>query len=92
MHPQSDAILDSKTGEVLVYSELLKGNRIVMSPGYTMHPQSGLLLSKDGNTIDLVELLTDVGTPTDLSSYYTKSEVDDKISNIQNVIMENVEG
>ena len=48
MHPKSDAIYDPKTGEILKYSELLKGNKDVMPSGYPMHPQSGTLLAYDG--------------------------------------------
>lgn len=57
-----------------------------------MHPQSGLLLSKEGNTIDLVELLQQISSNTsvDFSNYYTKDEVNIKIENMQNIIMENV--
>lgn len=62
LHPKSDAIIDTKTGEVLIYSELLKGNRVLMPSGYRMSPQSGTLLSKDGARIDLVELLLNAGS------------------------------
>ena len=52
MHPKSDAIYDPKTGEILKYSELLKGNKVVMPSGYSMHPQSGTLLAYDGTALD----------------------------------------
>ena len=61
MHPKSDAIYDPKTGEILKYSELLKGNKGVMPSGYSMHPQSGTLLAHDGTELDLVELLLGSG-------------------------------
>lgn len=61
MHPKSDAIYDPKTGEILKYSELLKGNKVVMPSGYSMHPQSGTLLAHDGTELDLVELLLGSG-------------------------------
>lgn len=66
MHPKSDAIYDPKTGEILKYSELLKGNKVVMPSGYSMHPQSGTLLAHDGTELDLVELLlgSGGGSPT----------------------------
>ena len=61
MHPKSDAIYDPKTGEILKYSELLKGNKVVMPSGYSMHPQAGTLLAYDGTELDLVELLLGSG-------------------------------
>lgn len=62
MHPQSNAIIDVKTGKVLKYSELLKGKRVAMPSGYSMHPQAGTLLSYDGTELDLVELLLTRGS------------------------------
>ena len=66
MHPKCDAIYDPKTGEILKYSELLKGNKVVMPSGYSMHPQPGTLLAYDGTELDLVELLlgSGGGSPT----------------------------
>lgn len=70
MHPKSDAIYDPKTGEILKYSELLKGNKVVMPSGYSMHPQSGTLLAHDGTELDLVELLLGSGgsSPTNVNA------------------------
>ena len=70
MHPKSDAIYDPKTGEILKYSELLKGNKVVMPSGYSMHPQSGTLLAYDGTELDLVELLlgSGGGSPTNVNA------------------------
>lgn len=70
MHPKSDAIYDPKTGEILKYSELLKGNKVVMPSGYSMHPQSGTLLAHDGTELDLVELLLGSGgsNPTNVNA------------------------
>lgn len=70
MHPKSDAIYDPKTGEILKYSELLKGNKVVMPSGYSMHPQSGTLLAYDGTELDLVELLLGSGgsSPTNVNA------------------------
>ena len=71
MHPKSDAIYDPKTGEILKYSELLKGNKVVMPSGYSMHPQPGTLLAHDGTELDLVELLlgSGGGSPTNEKCY-----------------------
>ena len=70
MHPKSDAIYDPKTGGILKYSELLKGNKVVMPSGYSMHPQSGTLLAHDGTELDLVELLlgSGGGSPTNVNA------------------------
>ena len=70
MHPKSDAIYDPKTGGILKYSELLKGNKVVMPSGYSMHPQSGTLLAHDGTELDLVELLLGSGgsNPTNVNA------------------------
>lgn len=57
MQPGSDAILDPVSGKILVYSELLKGNAVIMEKGYPMQPRSGLMRTEDGKLVNIVNLL-----------------------------------
>lgn len=59
----SNLIKCPKTGDILIYTDLLKGIRTLATneqiKNHHMHPQSGLIKDVDGGIISIVDLLLD---------------------------------
>ncbi|WP_294402660.1 hypothetical protein [uncultured Clostridium sp.] len=65
MRNASNLIKCPTTGDILIYSDLLKGIRTIVTDeqlrNHPMHPQSGLIKDMNGNLISIVDLLLEGG-------------------------------
>lgn len=68
MYPQSDLIKNPTDGKTYIYSELFKGNKVVVTAkelqNYDMHPQSGAIKKTDGTVVNLIDLIYTMATKT----------------------------